>query len=153
MVVFHPRFYKKSFFSSVFTAPLPLPFLLWRLFLFKIRHLPLILGYPSFFLFFFSWWSDLHLPPPFSARGRAQEETPLLAAGSPATPAPACFGLPTAGWCGALLVPGAFTNALRFSPCARFHTSSRVTPNFIKKIKYISYVRQDQIYTHMIDIE
>ena len=68
MVVFHPRFYKKSFFSSVFTAPLPLPFLLWRLFLFKIRHLPLILGYPSFFfVFFFSRWSDLHLPPPFSA--------------------------------------------------------------------------------------
>jgi hypothetical protein len=27
-----------------------------------------------------------------------------------------------------------------------------VTPNFPKKIKCISYVRQDQVYTHIIDV-
>jgi hypothetical protein len=27
-----------------------------------------------------------------------------------------------------------------------------ITPDFLKKIKCISYVRQDQVYTHMIDI-
>jgi hypothetical protein len=29
---------------------------------------------------------------------------------------------------------------------------SRVTPDFPKKTKCISYVRQDQVYTHMIDV-
>jgi hypothetical protein len=29
---------------------------------------------------------------------------------------------------------------------------SPVTPDFLKKTKCISYVRQDQVYTHMIDI-
>jgi hypothetical protein len=27
-----------------------------------------------------------------------------------------------------------------------------VTPDFLKKTKCISYVRQDQVYTHMIDV-
>jgi hypothetical protein len=30
--------------------------------------------------------------------------------------------------------------------------SPAVTPNFLKKTKCISYVRQDQVYTHMIDV-
>jgi hypothetical protein len=30
--------------------------------------------------------------------------------------------------------------------------TSHVTPDFPKKIKCISYVRQDQVYTHMIDV-
>ena len=93
MVVFHPRFYKKSFFSSVFTAPLPLPFLLWRLFLFKIRHLPLILGYPSFFLFFSAGGPtsiSLRLSPPAAAlRGRRPCLPPVLRP-RPRPPALAC---------------------------------------------------------------
>jgi hypothetical protein len=34
----------------------------------------------------------------------------------------------------------------------RFSPSDGVTPDFPKKTKCISYVRQDQIYTHMIDV-
>jgi hypothetical protein len=36
-------------------------------------------------------------------------------------------------------------------PHARRHRR-RVTPDFPKKTKCISYVRQDQVYTHMIDV-
>jgi hypothetical protein len=32
------------------------------------------------------------------------------------------------------------------------HTIWDVTPDFPKKTKCISYVRQDQVYTHMIDV-
>jgi hypothetical protein len=36
-------------------------------------------------------------------------------------------------------------------PDARRHRR-RVTPDFPKKTKCISYVHQDQVYTHMIDV-
>ena len=42
---------------------------------------------------------------------------------------------------------------LYFSPPHYTVTSDTVTPDFIKKIECISYVRQDQVYTHMVDVE
>jgi hypothetical protein len=35
---------------------------------------------------------------------------------------------------------------------SRRETCTIVTPDFPKKTKFISYVRQDQVYTHMIDV-
>jgi hypothetical protein len=52
----------------------------------------------------------------------------------------------------AVAVPSYYSLQLNSTRCMRQTKRTAVTPDFPKKTKCISYVRQDQVYTHMIDV-